>query len=542
MAERLAYARRASGLVRGLSLWDAFAVGFMNQGLVASIALTVTLGLGVFLGGNLIIAAVISVVPAAIGFTLVWGVLGGSMPRSGGPYVYNSRIIHPLVGIAQSFGDALIWLWWIGTLAPYAVDPGLVQMFDFLGWERASDWLQHDYALFIVASLINVVGFNLAAFGLGVFRRAQNVFMALGLAGGVVMAVVFTVTSHAAFVEHWNTLAERSGSLSYDGFLQKASAVAEAGGIVGGIPTTWNWVDTLGLTFTMSWLFAYGYSISFVGGEVRRPERNLVVANLLAILVPFAFILWIAIALYHSVGFQFLSAAAWHDNFVDSGGSLPGYVAPGRTGVLGLIAVAADNRAVAAFVALAFVGFNIWWVALSYLAFPRTLFAWGMDRMGPKWFTDINPRFASPVKNHIVCFVFGELLVMAYAFLYSDRMQNLTLTGLEITSVFAITAVAAILFPYSKRARSVWKQSPLGRRGALGAALVVTGGVVNLAYLGVLMYALIVMEASTAFQWFTFAVFVVAWLLGIAWYFFWRSRGRQVGVDVSRAYGELPPE
>ncbi len=141
MSEELAYARKASGLVRGLSMMDAFAVGFMNQGLTPSIWVTISLGLGVFLGGNLIIAAIISAVLAGIGFPLVWGILGGSMPRSGGEYVYNSRIIHPVYGIAQSFGDAAIWLMWLYVLAPLAVDPGLTITFNYLGWTGAANWL-----------------------------------------------------------------------------------------------------------------------------------------------------------------------------------------------------------------------------------------------------------------------------------------------------------------------------------------------------------------------------------------------------------------
>ena len=36
MAEEKVFARKASGLVRGLSLLDAFGVGFMNQGLTPS--------------------------------------------------------------------------------------------------------------------------------------------------------------------------------------------------------------------------------------------------------------------------------------------------------------------------------------------------------------------------------------------------------------------------------------------------------------------------------------------------------------------------
>ena len=80
----ITFARKASGLVRGLSMWDAFGVGFMNQGLTPSIWVMISLGLSVYLGGNLIIATVLSLVLAGIGFPLVWGILGGSMPRSGG--------------------------------------------------------------------------------------------------------------------------------------------------------------------------------------------------------------------------------------------------------------------------------------------------------------------------------------------------------------------------------------------------------------------------------------------------------------------------
>jgi hypothetical protein len=61
------------------------------------------------------------------------GILGGSMPRSGGEYIYNSRIIHPLIGIAESFGNAFVWIMWIYVLAPWTVDPGLTMMFQFLG-------------------------------------------------------------------------------------------------------------------------------------------------------------------------------------------------------------------------------------------------------------------------------------------------------------------------------------------------------------------------------------------------------------------------
>ena len=144
MAEELAFARKASGLVRGLSMWDAFGVGFMNQGLTPSIWVMTSLGVGVYLGGNLIWATLISMVLAGIGFPIVWGVLGGSMPRSGGEYIYNSRIIHPIVGIGESFGNAFVWIMWIYVLAPWTADPGMVMMSQFMGWEWLYNTVDRD--------------------------------------------------------------------------------------------------------------------------------------------------------------------------------------------------------------------------------------------------------------------------------------------------------------------------------------------------------------------------------------------------------------
>jgi len=539
VAEELAFARKASGLVRGLSMWDAFAVGFMNQGLTPSIWTTITLGLGVFLGGNLIIACIISTVLAGIGFPIVWGVLGGSMPRSGGEYIYNSRIIHPVFGIAQSFGDAAIWLMWLYVLAPLTVDPGLTMTLKYLGWTGAADWVvSSSWITFFIATFFNVLGFLFVVFGIKIFAFTQKIVMVVGIGGMTIIVVVLSVTSRATFIDKWNAAASATGSFDYSTFISK---VGDAAGTA--MPSTWSWGPTFGVMVAMSWLFAYAYSISFIAGEVKRPDKTIILSNLFAILVPFVFMLWTAIALYHSVGFQFLGASAWNDqngpingfnmqfgsNFVD--------LAVYMIGTAGFLA-----KLGAALMGFSYVAFTLWWLALSYLAFPRILFAWGMDRMGPKWFTDINPRFASPVKNHVLCLVLGELLLIIYYVWLTNQMQNLVVSGMQVTSVFIPTAVAALLFPYMKRAKGIWDSSPYKTWRFLGLPVVVWGALVDLVYLGILLYYFIFNEAVKQFTGPSIVLFVGVWVLGIVWYFFWKQRSKRVGVDVSMTYGELPPE
>ncbi len=548
MPEQMAFARKASGLVRGLSFIDAFGVGFMNQGLTPSMWVMISLGLGIYTGGNLIIATLLSALLCGIGFSLVWGILGGSMPRSGGEYIYNSRIIHPLIGIAESFGNAFVWIMWIYVLAPWVVDPGLTMMFQFLGKPQIADSLVATvntpfgpFAIwfFVIATLVNLIGLLFVVFGVKIFASVQKVIMVIGIAGTVVILVVLTMTSHDAFVNAWNAMAAQYGSLDYNGFLTAVKgAMADTGKV---LPSTWNWFDTLGVMVAGSWLFAYSYCITFIAGEVKRPDKTIILANLSAILVPAVFMLWLAVVLYRTVGFQFLSATAWLDN--NGVEMISGYTFPFPPHFMGLTAIANHSAFVAIAMALSYIVFCVWWVALSYLAFPRILFAWGMDRMGPKWFADIDYRWASPVKNHILCFVLGEIGIFLYT-IYQSQMSGLSVTGMEIVSVFGITAIAALVFPFSKRAKQIWETSPYKGWKILGIPVISIAAVVNLIYLGILFYFFFFMKEMGELDLVKMSMigYGVIWALGVLWYFYWKWRNKKVGVDTNLTFGELPPD
>ena len=507
MPEQMAFARKASGLVRGLSFIDAFGVGFMNQGLTVSMWVMISMGLSVYTGGNLIIATILSAILCGIGFSLVWGILGGSMPRCGGEYIYNSRIIGPLIGIAESFGNAFVWIMWIFVLAPWTVDPGLVMLFQFLDMPAAAEFCTQPIALFLISSLVNLIALLFLVFGMKVFAAAQKVVMVLGILGGIVILLLFTFTSHEGFTQAWNSVAAQYGSLDYQGFLTAAGAAMEEAGTA--LPATWNWFDTLGVMVAGSWLFAYTYCITFIAGEVKRPDKTIILGNLFAVLVPAFFMLWLAIVLYRVVGFQFLSATAW----VDYNG-LAGYTVPWSSHYVGLAAMLTKSPILLIMMAGSFILFNLWYVALSYLAFPRIVFAWGMDRMGPKWFTDIDYRWATPVKNHILCFILAEFGIALYAF-WQNPMTGLSITALEIVSVFGVTAIAAILFPYVKKVRHIWDASPYKTWKVLGIPVVTFGGIVNLIYLAILFYFYVVMPGFEELTTWSLVLYAGIWGLGI---------------------------
>jgi len=517
----------------------------MNQGITPSIWTMITWGLGTYLTGNLLWASVISLVLVGFGFPLVWGILSGSMPRSGGEYIYNSRIIHPIVGIAESFGNAFVMIFWVYVLAPWIADPGLVIIAEYEGW----DWLynsatgaffgglSYEWGVFVVATIANVLAVLTMIFGVKIFASIQKAIMFFALGGAAVVTGAIMLSSKASFAANWDAIAVKYDSLKYAEVVPAVSkAIGEA------VPTSSTFYGTLGVMVAGSWLFAYAYFCVFVAGEVKRPDKTLISANFIAILVPALFMIWTALSMYRTLPFDFISSTAWIDNSIQNGGSLEGYNLPFAPSYMSLAYIAHSNWFVAVCAGGSYMLFCFWYVALSYLAFPRIIFAWGMDRMGPKWFTSINPRWASPVKNYILCFVLCQAAIALYSFWLGSYMQGLTVTGMEIVSVWGVTTIAAILFPYVKRSKGIWESSPYKTWKFLGVPLIVWGGLVSFVYLGILFYFLIFTEEMKDSNGQSWILYGIVWVIGVVWYFFWKARSNKVGVDIGMTYGELPPE
>ena len=121
-------------------------------------------------------------------------------------------------------------------------------------------------------------------------------------------------------------------------------------------------------------------------------------------------------------------------------------------------------------------------------------------------------------------------------------MEGLSVTGMEIVSVFGITAIAAGIFPFSRRARQIWDSSPYKGWKILGIPVVTIGAFFNLVYLAILFYFFIVMPDLEGLAIGSLILYAIVWGCGILWYFYWKARNKQVGVDVSMTFGELPPD
>jgi len=528
------YARRASGLVRGLSLWDTFAIGLMTIQPIYGIWYVIQVGVGLFPHANLLIALALSAVSVGFSSPLVWGILGASMPRSGGEYIYNSRILHPAIALGASFANEAAVIYWNFFISSWVASPSLAILAQYMGWTGLANFVANKYGVFTLAMACFVAAFLAVAFGVKYFKLIQWPMLVIGIAGPIILAVVLSICSKAAFIQHWNTAAAKYHSLTYHAFVSAAGTAAGAP-----MPRTWNWTDTIGVMSVMFTLFIYAYACVYLSGEVKRPDKTVFQASWLAIVIPVAIVAWTFAAIYHLVDFNFLSAAAHNDLF----GDVKGYAFPYSTSYMTLAYLASGRSWVIAVVAsLTFLFTSYWVVVIDILLPSRAIFAWGMDRMGPKWFTDINPRWASPVKNQLLFTCIGIVGTACYLLWFTSELTGLVATGMQLVSVFLVTGIAAIVFPYRKKVRGIWESSPYRRWKVAGVPLITIAGTVYVAFIGLALYYAFFAPQTRDINARKAILFVCAWAAGLLWYYIWKSRSAKVGIDVSMTYGELPPE
>ncbi|RLI06984.1 hypothetical protein DRO32_04635 [Candidatus Bathyarchaeota archaeon] len=537
------FARKASGLVREASLFDTAMFSFMNNALGACLWWIFTCGPYMFPGGHPLYATIITTILCIFNPVLVWGILGASMPRSGGSYVYNSRILHPLVGIAISMINAgFVMTAWIWCFAPMCVDPGIRILAGALHvpYERIQWWVETPAGLYIGGTIANILAFLAVLFGLRQYFRVQNTLLILGTLGVLIAGIFFTITPHEEFVYIWNTVAVAEyGEPSYQELIDLVWEEAPWA-----MAKTWNWRSTIAWIYPISWLTIYGYIIAFIGGEVKNPRRNIILGQFFGMIWCALFTAWYSVVHVRCIGYEFMHAIGYVDNEWPDWYNLE--LSPNYIGMACLICdykvKSHGLRVLCDFLMGSnYLFFNWLWIPFSYIAFSRGLFAQAMDRVGPKWFTDIHPRFGQPVKLLILEFILSQIAITFWAF-WPEYVAVSGIEGLQYAAVFATTSISCAIFPFRKKVRHIWEASP-ARDWKIGPIPLATiAGVIGVILIGICEWALFSCYAFEAFSPIWTPIWFLVGVFAVGWYYYWKRKAAEEGIDISLAYTELPPE
>jgi len=435
-----------------------------------------------------------------------------------------------------------VMTFWIATLAPFIADPGITTLLSCMRADQGTiDWFTTPGAVVLIATITNLWGFYIVITGLKIYNMNQRVIMFAAFFCLIVTGIVLSTHSHSDFVASYDAMAADSGSMSY---ADTITTVRDTDGwaLNNGMKPGWDLGAALALFPAIAWATAYGYQITFICGEVKRPQRNIVLGQVLAAVIPAVFLVWFAVGLVNVMGQDFLGALAYIDNegAEDFGtASLDAYAMPVGSNTYSMISLLTDSAPVQAMIGLVFILFDLLCMPISYIAFSRASFAWGMDRLGPMWFTDVNPKYHSPVKNNVIMLVASEVGILIYAY-WAAALDAIAIVALEAMSAWGVMALSGLLFPYMKKARTIWEASPYKFR--FGPIYVLTiSSLINLAFVGILIYYFFTVPALGAISLWGAGVYSVVWAFSIIWYVYWVKHWKKQGIDLSLAWKQLPP-
>ena len=230
------FVRNATGLVRSWATFDAFIYSFFSINLV-------TLGWWIFSfgpstqgNGNLVTAIVISSI-LMLAEVVIYAGLIAVMPRAGGDYVWQTRVLGGGLGFVLAITGWVFTLWlWVpiygNILAVEFISPlctilaAMTGNHTFVTWaENATSNNGYMFASVVVAGFAALV----IAAGMKVYARVQKFCFYGGMLGLLSMFVVLLVSDHNAFVSGFNHFTTTVFGVKGDAYAQTVAAASKAG-------------------------------------------------------------------------------------------------------------------------------------------------------------------------------------------------------------------------------------------------------------------------------------------------------------------------
>lgn len=535
------FARQSTGLVRQGRWIDSFIFNSSASWMFGTLIFALS-SFVAFNGSDLYSAEGIALV-FALAIAAMYAILTSLMPRSGGDYVYNSRIVHPAFGFSFNFSlcawqlfSAAFTLFFISNVA---LGPGL-QVLGFYSnsaaLRQSGLWLQSPINSLIFASVVNVLFTLLILAGIRKTFSALNVLWGLTLFGTFVMIGALVGTSPATFQTSFNNfMFSFNGTSSTVGnpyAFVSGSAVAPPFKLA--VPEIAIVVDAV------IWVFWSCY----VAGEIRHAnetKRNLSSMAGAALLNAFFFVVLIYL-LYSRAGLPFLSGIT---TLAGYSGALPFSSTLQALSAVLVLSTGSFYAGVIVLVAIT-LGYSVLLLPALYLQPIRSIFAWSFDRVVPLKWSEVSPRFHTPIISTLGVFAVIEVALVLITAASSVLLGifSTSVIAPAFSSVFA-TSVAAILLRFRRSG-----PTRLGRKGGAGRYTITALGVVSLAFILFMTYEYLANEAyffsypSSGLSTGALIALNFAFIPIGALIYFVASlvRKRRDSIDLNLIASEIPPE
>ena len=524
------FARASSGLVRELSIADTAAFGILATGALYGVLYLFPVPQAVSTGINVPVMLILGFAFSLLVY-YVYAQLGSAMPRAGGDYLYESRSLGPAIGFVTPWACQLLFWLAFPSLGAYGVTTlGLVPIADALGLSGVSSWLLTKDGIFVVAAIFVIVGYLLTVFGLSIYRQLQRYVLIPVLAVGVITIYILLLANLGTdFTAKFNAF-HAGDKITFAG-VEAAAAKAGYGGTSFNLGNTLIWISVMAgvLPYTM-------YAAQGLMGEVRQAGNARKLFGAFAVPGFLVAIVMMAIPyalLTHIVGGKFLDE--YSIAFIN-GDIVPAY-APNFSVFLSMLT---SSDIVIILISLAFVvsGFGIGYAV--FINSSRVMMAMSLDGALPKFFSDVSPRYHTPVKA--ITLWSGVSLGVAALFAYRPSAQVPVLVGGVVTSalVVGVTCLAAAFFP--SRAKDIFQAATQAGNKMLGTGALIGAGALGAGITAALIYVALTFDELGLTSSDSRVLIIGAFATGILFYVGWRFYKRSQGVDTTLAYRYVPPE
>lgn len=461
MSEVNLFVRKASGLVRAWSVFDAFIYATFSINLI-------TLGLFIFsycwyFGGSLGTAVVVGGI-FTIFEVIVYASLISAMPRAGGDYVWQSRILGRGVGFLLSVTGwwFILWLWvpLYGQILTYEF---LTPMAALLGAPELALWFTGTpVGLLVGMLLVCAIVFIYIAIGMKWYARVQKASFYMGVLGLLIVFGLLLFNDKATFIAALNANLPVIYGLpaGVDYYNETIAAGVAAGSTFGSLGTI-----ALGASMAMVPMMTF-FNLwpnwgSTLYGEVRGAndyKRNF--WGMAAAIIVTASLALVFFALINkTMGWDFYinaNGAFWSNVFYGTDVPIPVWPYPVQ-----FAAFLTGSRGLQLLIVF-LVG--MWWFGWSgtvFLSSTRVIFAAALDRMLPEWVSKIDTRTRTPI-NALLLMVIPSIII---SILYAWDVVSFKSIVLDATLVIAVTffgtTLAGILLPW--RQKEIFDGSPIAR-------------------------------------------------------------------------------
>jgi amino acid transporter len=511
------FMRASSGLVRQVRTDDVMFYGW--QQIALSYLIFIVLAWGAYPGASMEFATILATI-GGVAMGVCYALLATVYPRSGGEYVFISRVIHPAVGFAVSFSFAFWQLFYYGINGAFLSLFALSPFFATLGVQlnssallSLSGWFSREWGIFLSGSFMILFFAALQYRGAGLYFRWQRVASYVAAASLLITFVILGLAAAGVldFRANFDALA---GSGAYERIAADAEVPAFS------MSSTFNYM--LWPAFSI-WFAAAAVSFS---GEVKNVQRGPLL-GINGAIVTMGLAMFLLMFLYRGAfGSAFLLASA----------ASPEYALDAPPFVNVFTGIAGGN------VVLTVLSF-LWVLAIAFFVGATTLIyatraalAWSIDGVAPERLSDVSERYHSPHRAILLSATCAEIWLALFAFT--------TLLGpisgfLGLAVSFVAVSLTAVVFPFVKP--DVFESSPIAWR--IGGVPVITViGLVSSVFVLYVVQRLLRDSSFTVNLTFSNLGTLVVLAVALLWFYGFRAYRKGRGVDIDRRFKEIPIE